>query len=216
MRKYLVYSILCMAFAVPNTVHAIESTPSADIKTKLEQLKLSIASRAASLKSEINQKLTNKSYIGIIKSISENFVTLEGSPSAKQVKINQDTAYDSNITKIKYSFKKAATGDYIAALGDVDETQALNAKKIILLPKPSEKKVKILWGQILVFGDRMVIKTRDGKMVNVVFGTSTIWQKNDEKITTSKVKLNDYVVVVGLASNDEKITASFVYIYLKK
>lgn len=198
-------------------VYAADSTPSADplrseasIKSKLEQLKLSIASKAASLKSEISQKLSNKSYIGNVKSISENFITLEASPSAKQVKINQDTVYESNIAKIKYSLKKVAVGDYVAALGDVDETQVLNAKKIVLLP-PNEKKTKIVWGQIYVFGDVMRIKTREGKNVQVIFSDQTTWQKGEDKITTSKVKLNDFVIVVG-SSKDEKINASFVYI----
>ncbi len=212
MRRVFLALFFCLLLATYlSPVLAIDSTPSASIKSKLEILKAEIASRAASLKSEINQKLQNKAYIGTIKSISENSIGLEGTPSAKQIRITQDTLYDSN-TKIKYSYKKAASGDYIAALGDVDETQTLNAKKIVLLPPQSDKKLKIVWGQIYVFGDVMSIKTKDNKNVKVIFDDSTTWQKGDEKITTAKVKLNDFVVVVGLSGSEDKISASFIYI----
>ena len=50
--------------------HALDSTPSAEIKTKLEALKQAIASKAAIIKQEINHKLQNKAYVGLVKTKS--------------------------------------------------------------------------------------------------------------------------------------------------
>ncbi|EKD65299.1 MAG: hypothetical protein ACD_50C00131G0001, partial [uncultured bacterium] len=70
MRKLLVISssfiVILIAIAIflrttnyeLRTVYAANSTPSADIKAKLEELKKEIASKAAKLKQEIGRRLT--------------------------------------------------------------------------------------------------------------------------------------------------------------
>ena len=59
--KYLLILLLVTCYLLlPHPVAAVDSTPSAEIKAKLEELKKEIASKAAKLKQEVNRKLQNK------------------------------------------------------------------------------------------------------------------------------------------------------------
>lgn len=189
---------------------AVDSTPSAGIKSKLEELKKEIASKAAQIKKEVDKKLRNKAYAGKIKTISETSLTLAASSGPKIVSINQDTEYESKIkSKKKFSQKTLSLGDkptsgedFIAALGDIDETGVLTAKKIILLnPIPQTLNPKsYLWGQVIAISDKLVtIKNRGNKNVAVSF-------------PDQKVKLNDFVILTGIMGKNDIFEAEFAYI----
>ncbi|MDP3733036.1 MAG: hypothetical protein Q8Q91_00700, partial [Candidatus Daviesbacteria bacterium] len=115
MRKSIKYYVLSIRgilfFCILHTtyyilpVRAADSTPSADIKSKLEELKKEIASKAAKLKNEISRKLINKAYIGTVEnkqSFSANKtateITLVTKTGAKIVTINQDTVSPKTLT----------------------------------------------------------------------------------------------------------------------
>src|SRR3989344_1368803 len=166
-------------------VHAVDSTPSADIRSKLEELKKDIASRAAKLKQEVTSKLKDKAYVGKIKSKSDTSATLATKNGPKIVNINQDTEFESNIKNKKYSPKLVSEEDYIVTLGDVDETGVLTAKRIILLPSPGSLEKTFLWGQVISSSDKLV----------------TIKNKNSKNIAASmpgfSVKNLDFVIATG-------------------
>lgn len=203
---FIVHSLLLIPSA-----YALDSSKSAEVKSKLEQLKADIASRAAELKQEISTKLQNKSYIGSVKTISPNSLTLASLTGPKIVNINQDTIYENETSKLKYSFKNVEEEDYVAALGDVDETGVLTARKIILMPKQTTKK-NVLWGQITTLGNNLMIKTKDSKNVKILLQDETTFQKGAEEILIDNVKLNDFVVVVSDENTQGVLTANFVYV----
>ncbi len=194
-----------------NQVSAAESSPSADIKSKLEQLKEQIASRAAQIKQEISTQLQNKAYVGSVKTISENSLTLASLTGPKIVNINQDTVYENETSKAKYAFKNVEAEDYVAALGDVDETGVLTAKKIILMPKDTTQK-RIIWGQITTLGNNLVIKAKDSKNTKILLQDETSFQKGNEEITIDDVKLNDFVIIVNSENTQGVLTANFIYV----
>lgn len=181
---------------------AAESTPSADIKTKLEELKKEIASKAAKLKIEVDRKLKDKAYVGKVKSFSGASITLAADPNPKMVSINQDTVFETNIkSKSKFSSKTMAEDDYIAALGDADETGVLIAKKVILLPAPLDKQKTNLWGKIISISDRLLtLKDKDFKNVAVSLSKAV------------NLKLNDFVILTGAQDKNEIFSAGFAYI----
>lgn len=195
-----------------NPVFAANSTPSADIKSKLEELKREIASKAAVLKLEVDKKLQNKAYIGKIKTKSDSTLTIASKNGPRIININQDTEFISTIKGKKYSQKLLGEEDYIATLGDIDENQVLTAKKIILLnPIPNILNPKIyLWGQVVVISDEqsssssklVTIKGKDLKNVSV-------------SLSNQKVKLNDFVILTGTKNKNEIFEADFVYIIPK-
>ena len=208
--KYIVYCIvgilapfiLYTLYSIP--VHAADSTPSADIKIKLEQFKAEIASKAAKLKSEIDRKLTNRAYIGKVKQKSNTSLTLASSSGPRIITINQDSEFASWVKGKKFSQKILSEEDYIASLGDIDETGVLTAKKIVLLPtdeqhtNPSGLKT-YLWGQIVAVSDNLAtLKSKEGKNIAVSIN--------------SDVNVNQFVILTGNMGKNDIFKASFVYI----
>lgn len=180
---------------------AAESSPSADIRAKLEELKKEIASRAAKLKLEVSSKLKDKAYAGKIKTKSDNAITLATKNGPRIVNINQDTEFDSNVKKKKYSQKLISEEDYLAALGDVDETGVLTARKIILQPTPNYELKTFLWGQIISISDKLVtLKERNLKNVAVSFSNP------------SSVKVLDFTILTGGFGKNDIFEADFVYV----
>lgn len=203
MKKLLVICSLLLAITAQTAI-AAESTPSADIKAKLEELKKEIASKAAKLKETVNRRLKDKTYVGEVKSISDTTLTLAAESGPKIVNINQDTVFESNIkSKQKNIQKSISTEDYIAALGDSDETGVLTAKKIVLLnPNPYTLNPKTyLWGQIVSISDQLAtLKNNEFKNVAVSLPSD------------SEAKLNDFVILTGSKDKNNVFDAEFIYV----
>lgn len=194
------------------TANAANSTPSASVKEKLEELKQEIASKAAKLKQEINRKLQNKAYIGIVKSKSDTSITLASKNGTKLVSVNQDTEYE-DLTPQKKGVKRKTPSlqaiteeSKLAALGDVDDTGVLHAKKIILLPPlTSQIEKSILWGQVISKSDDLIsVKTKSGQTKPVSIA----------EIKT-KFKTNDFVIITGILGKNDILEASYLYIIPK-
>lgn len=184
---------------------AAESSPSADIKAKLEELKKEIASKAAKLKQEVNRKLKDKAYVGKIQSKSTTSLNLTAKSGPKTVSLNQDTIYESSPKKKTLTLRTLKEEDYIAALGDIDERGVLIARKIILLPPPkvdpllAEK--TYLWGQVISISDKLItLKNRESKNVSVALPN------------IPAVKLNDFVILSGTYTKSKIFEAKFVYV----
>lgn len=198
---------------------AVDSTPSADIKAKLEQLKTEIASKAAQLKKEINQKLQNKAYVGTIKTKTVNTagqsgsVTLAAKTGPKIVTLNQDTVFDTfGKSKTRYSLKTVAEEDYVTALGDIDDNGVLTAKKLILLPTPTDQPKNHLWGQITSISDNLIsIKTREGKSISVSVNKDTQFMKTDGPSSLGSLRTNDFIIVTGRTNKNDIFEADFIY-----
>lgn len=200
--------ILLFVFLLPTTTYllqptyAAESSPSADIKSKLEELKKEIASKAAQLKLQVNRKLKDKAYIGKIKTKSDSSLTLATKTGPKIVSINQDTLFE-NDTKLKkkVSLKTLTEEDYVAALGDIDEAGVLTARTIILSPQPPEQQKTFLWGQIISVTDQLVtLKGKDFKNTAVSLPSG------------ASVKLNNFVILTGNKNKNDLFKAEFVYV----
>lgn len=212
MKNIIVIIIIIIIIIITPPAYALESTqsatPSSSIKAKLDQLKKEIASKAAQLKQEINKKIKNKAYVGVLKNKSENTLTLAASSGPKIVNINQDTIFESKV-KLKKKFSKdvLTQEDYIACLGDVDETGVLTAKKVILLPPPPSPKT-YLWGQMISSGDSLItLKDNASKQISVSPPRGAKFRTNDFVILTGKLNENKQSF-----SSNKVFEAKFLYV----
>lgn len=200
---FLSFLLLTTTYPLQPT-YAAESSPSADIRVKLEELKKQIASKAAKLKEEVNNKLKDKAYIGKVKQKSVSSLTLATKTGPKIVTLNQDTVFESSIkSKIKFSQKSISEEDYLIALGDIDETEVLTAKKVILLPSTTYnlKPKTYLWGQVLSTSEKLItLKGKDLKNQAVTIPSNV------------KVVVNDFVILTGKLGKNEIFEAEFAYI----
>lgn len=202
-QRFLVVLLLGMTITASPT-SAADSTPSADIKSKLEEFKKEIASKAAKLKQEVNRKLKDKAYVGQVKSKSNSSLTLAARLGSKIVSLNQDTVFESNVKGKKFSAKILTEEDYVVSLGDIDETGILIAKKVILLdPKPYIQNPKsYLWGQIIAISDKLItLKDKGAKNVAVSLNNQ------------SEIKLNNFVILTGTKNKNDIFEAGFVYVF---
>lgn len=207
---YLVLIIFTLAITLLNlfaqNVLAAESTPSADIKTALDQLEKEIASKAAKLKSIVDQKLKDKAYIGKIKAKSDQSFTISANSGPKIISINQDTLFESQIKKkSKASLSNLTQEDDIAALGDIDETAVMTARKVILLPGLEPETKTYLWGQIIAVSDKLAtLKDKDSKNIAVLLPAD------------NNIKLMDFVILTGSKNKNDIFAADFAYVTSQK
>lgn len=193
-----VFTVYSLLYTVSPTL-AAEATPSSDIKSKLEEFKKEIASKAAKLKQEVSKKLQNKAYIGKVKTKSASSITLATKNGPKIVNINQDTEFISNFKGKKSTQKTVSEEDHVAALGDVDEIGVLTAKRII--PVNASEPKTYLWGQIIAISDKLVtLKDKGGKNVAVSISNQ------------SSMKVSDFVILTGNFGKNDIFKAEFVYI----
>ena len=195
--RIIVYSlsliVIFFALAIYDiryTIYAVDSTPSADVKLQLEQLKIEIASKAAKFKEEVNRKLKDKAYIGKVIHPTSTTITIASKTGPKIINITQDTEYISRVKGKKFSLKLLAEDDYIAGLGDVDETGVLTARAIVLLdPKTYTLNPKIfLWGQVMAIDKLLTLKDRENKYVSVSGVNLKITDEGDIVILTGFMK----------------------------
>lgn len=193
--SFLIFVLLSTVTCTLYPTFAVESS-------SLKELQKEIASKAARLKQVMDHQLRDKAYAGTVKSKSDSTLTLSASSGPKVISINQDTIYESKIKSRKKftGLQNISEEDYIAALGDLDETGVLTAKKIVLLPAASEQPKTFLWGQIISISDKLItLKNREFKNVAVT-------------LPPSKIKLNDFVILTGNYNKNDIFDAGFVYV----
>lgn len=202
-------------------IYALEptqiATPSSNLKLKLKALQDGIASRAAQLKTEVGNKLQNKAYVGFVKSQSTEAITLATNKGTKLINVNEYTEYV-NQTKTTGTKSKAVKGvavdEFIVALGDVDETSVLTAKKIVRLTSPKETGKKTIFGDVIsIEGDTVTISTRQNQNITVSIGKNTTLETNKgQELSFEDIKLNRPIIVAGTSPKEGVIDAEFVYI----
>jgi hypothetical protein len=215
----LSFLILNSTFIIPT--FAQESTASSSVKEKLEELKQNIASKAAALKKEVTKQLENKAFMGVVKTTSDNSITIATKVGTKIASVNEDTTYEdqSSQKRRNFSLKEIEEEDNIAALGDVDDTGVLVARRIVLLPTTNSEPKTILWGQAISISDKIItIRDRSAKSISVTTTSDTTLEKDKKEIKFANLEINDYMIVTGYFDEKEStekigvLDAEFIYV----
>ncbi len=184
------------------------ASPSSSIKDKIKALQDQIASKAANLKLEIQNKLQNKAYFGKLKSADSTTMVLDSNQKDLHIILTQFTQYSG--TKVK-DVKSLVSGDYIAALGDIDDNDNLVAKKVIKISTFKPSSIKVVMGKVTSVGDKtFTLESADKKTWNVFVKPTTTYRSNSET-NFSALKNTLKVIVVG-EDVSPNINARFVYI----
>ncbi len=214
--KLIFFCLLVLAFEClqpvtsfalnPTSTPSVQiSSPSAEIKEKLQVLKDEIASKASQLKAEVSRKLQNKAYVGFVKLKSDDSITLALKEGTKIINVTTFTLYTIPTIK-KASLKNLEADDYIAALGDVDDNGILTAKKIVLTAPPQEEEKQILFGTIISKEGQVInIKTPQGQNISLNTNSKTVYQKG--AVTTGQT-----VIAVGRGLKNNLLPTRFIYL----
>lgn len=184
------------------------ATPSSSLQDKLKALKDEIASKAASIKQEVNKKLQNKTYAGVIKTLNDKSITLSSKNGERIINLDEYTEFETGSKKP--SVKDLKIDNYIVSLGDVDDKNTLVAKKIIKLDKTPKAK-SIYFGTITsIKNPSLNLKTKEAEI--------TVNTNNQTKISLAGAEANfsalakNKTVIVTGEKLEQGMKASFIYI----
>lgn len=207
MKKIIILIIVIIFITVIDSpAFAAESSPSANTKTKLQSLQAEIASRASKIKQEIGRRLQNRVYTGFIKSKSANSLTIATSQGSKIININEYTVYQAQKPT------SLSVDDYILALGDIDDTAVLTAKKIIKTASPSAVR-QVIFGTVTNTDNGTVtIQNKQGQNFSLATGEETVFKMGKSEGNIDDIKINKPVIAVGENTSTKTLKARFIYI----
>ncbi len=211
----LIFSLATFThYTFPATVFAVDSTQSAktasssSLLEKINLLKQEVASKAAALKPNVNQRLENKFYWGKIISNNLDSISLSTKIGTKFANTNEFTEYAT--VKGKATAKDMRTDDYIVALGDIDDKGNLAAKRVIKIAEPKQDK-QTFWGQVKkITGNNLILKAKK-EDISVVLDPEVAFFYGNQEASSSAMGINSQVIVTGYQTG-KVINSSYVYI----
>ncbi len=194
-----------------SSVLGTDASPSSSIRGKLEALKAEIASKAAQIKQQVDKKIDNKAWIGLVKSKTDTEVVQYYLDVNRVIIVNEYTTYSTK-AKGAGSLKDILAADFIVALGDVDDKNRLTARKILKQASPSANTVENVWGQIQsVNGSTIKLKSRDNIIVKINVSDKTHLTLGGDDASLGDARAEKFLVAVGQKTAEGAMNARFVY-----
>jgi len=209
--------VLPPTFAADATSTAKQASPSGSLMDKLSKLKEEIASRAASLRSEISQKLQNKAIWGLIERIDGETFTVSMNGQTRSVQANEYSQVQSTVKNsaklVTIKLKDLEEGEFISVLGDVDDKNTLNAKRIIKSTAIASDSTKLVWGTVeSSSGNALKIKTRDGQLQTIQTDFKTQFWLGQEEGSFSDIKTGKNIIARVSESKEKLFYANYIYL----
>jgi hypothetical protein len=224
---FFVSFFLILVVYTPNQALAVNATQSAKsvpsptasasgtLAQKINELKEKAASKAADFIAQVTKKLQNKAYFGIISSIDNDTVKISFQNHDFITQTNEYTAYVATGKSAKKiaSLKDLSKGDFVSALGDVDEKGVLKAKKLIKSPAVASDSANLVWGQVeKVVGGTITVKLPDTtSQIITSFGKSPIFLGQNEG-SLADLKIGRTIIARGKMTSNAGLTSTYIYI----
>lgn len=173
-------------------------------------------------KLEETQEGQKKAFVGEIAEVSNSTLTLETRSGKQQAEVDEKaTIIGKNRSEI--NFEDLEIGDYVIAIGYLDENEVLQAKRVVVTKELETPTRQVAVGRVTdISADEKIITVKNEKkgMIYTVEATTktTITKKPDEgeaeKINFNKIEENDWLVAIGTPTeNEEKIiTAKLIHV----
>lgn len=204
-------------FAADSTSAAKPASPSGTMMEKINKLKEEIASRAANIRLEVSRKLQNKAIFGVIENIDGDRITVSQSGQSKTIVTTEYSEVLSTVKNsaklVKIKFKDLENGEYISALGDIDDKNSLNAKRIIKSTAVASDSARLMWGKVeSVSGSIIKLKDHDNQTQTIQTDFKTQYFLGGEESALSDVKANKVVVARIIESKERLYYSGYIYI----
>lgn len=205
--------VLAKESSSAGVLSASSSSPSATVLEKFKSLlQGEIASKVAEFKESVAKVISNKAWPGQIESINEYQIRINVGGKVQSVGVDEYTIFDiPTKSKARASLKNLSGEDFIVALGDVDDTGVLRAKKVVkYLPKTFDKQT--IWGQVEgISGSLIKIKTKDDK-AQLSLGKDLVIQYGNDEGLLEDIKIDRFLVAVYEGSSSGSLKTKFIYI----
>jgi len=188
------------------------ATSEGKVEEKIQQIREAVREKVRERVEEAQQGIP-RAYFGKIKQIGSQEFTLETRREEIQVTVSAETKFIGN-NKQNLEFKDLKVGDYCIAMGYLKESEILEAKRIVIIPKPKPPVRITAFGKVTDISSEEKILTVKNEKRGLTYTVSTnektvITKKVDtriEKVDFSAIKIGDRVIVVGTRKeNEEKI-----------
>jgi hypothetical protein len=206
----LLVTVIFLLFTVCCSLSPAFASDSSGMENKINSLKNEIASRAAEIKGEVNKKVQNKVYAGMVSDISGNQITLNTKNGDRIVRVNEYTSYSSNVSQTLTSLSQISVNDFMVALGDVDDKNTLVAKKVLRDKPTLTTQNPPLFATIKSTTDSAItITTQDKKQLDLTISASILF-----KLTSKKALITDLLIgkaIIYITKGNDN-TPQFIYL----
>jgi len=196
------------------------ATSEGKLEEKIQQIREAVRERVRERVQEIRQGIP-RAYFGEIKQIGNQEFTLQTRREEIQVTVGEETKIIGR-NKQDLQFKDLKVGDYCIAMGYLNEGRVLEAKRIVLIPKPKPPVRITTFGRVTDISEEEKVLTvrneKRGLTYTVATNDKTMitkkGEKRIEKTDFSAIEVGDRVIVVGIRKESEEkiITAKIIHV----
>jgi len=200
------------------------ATSEGKLEEKIQQIREAVREKVRERVEETRQS-TPRAYFGEIKQIGSQEFTLETRREEIRVTVSAETKIIGR-NKQSLEFKDLKIGDYCIAMGYLTENKVLEAKRIVIIPKPKPPVRITAFGRVTDISSEEKILTVKNEKKGLTYTVSANEKtfitkkvgKSVQKVNFSAIAIGDRVVVVGSPSeNEEKIiTAKIIHVIPEK
>jgi len=207
---FIVFLFIIFNFSVHQTL-AVTATPSAETTQDIVDL---VQQKVKEKLNLINTPSTQpKAFIGNITQIDQTQITTTFQNKAQTISIGESTVYI-DIKKLKTKFTNLKVGQTILSMGYLNESNGLDAKRIVIIdPKSTENTNQIVTGQIVDISKSSPIiviiplKDKNNQYQIKTDSKTEITNLSGKKVTSDSLSSGKKVVVI--IQPDPKIAKTF-------
>lgn len=187
-----------------------QSSPSGAVLEKLNILKTEIASKAAEIKATVSRKIVNRAWSGTIVGISGSTITINSGKDDRRISVNEYALLTTGKVKDKGSLKDLGKGDFVVAIGDVDDKNVLMAKKVIRTKQVMLDK-QLIWGQInSIVANLIKVRTTNAERV-INTDSDTLFWLGSKEASIQDAKKDKFLLAVIDGTSSASLTATTIY-----
>ncbi len=149
-------------------------TPTTAEEEKVQEIRQAIKDKLT----EIKDKIEKKAYVGTILEITDSTLSLTNFRGKRRVRLSAETTIIGG-NKKEVTIKDLAVEDKVIAMGEVDANGTLEAKRVIVVPKPLTPPIKRL----------------------IFYGTVTEINSKTSTITLTNIKNLDQTLAITVDKN---------------
>jgi hypothetical protein len=179
------------------------------------------------LEDKVEQKIEQasnklKAYMGTLTDISDVTLQLENNEGDIQlVSTKEDKTIFVDVTDDSESvnINDLAIGDFLVAMGYIDENLVLNASRILITKNPNELTRKVTKGEIVETNSNSIsIRDENDNINEIIISryTDIFLIDNEELVESERSDLNKgQIILISTNTNDDKTTSRNIVIFKK-
>lgn len=201
-------------------VQGQEASPGAE-----EDLEEKVQSIRDAVKEKVQEKLEEakkRAFVGEMTEISNSTLTLKIREGEKQIKVNEEATII-DLERKEIELGDLEIGSFLIAMGYVEETGILDARRLVVTEKPEGLPQTVAFGEVTDKSTEENVLTvkhpRKGTVWSVeVLKKTTITKKGEDKpeeLDFDEIEVGDRVVAIGETDTKENfITAKIIQVII--